>query len=282
MGFSKCSWPRLEQLVNNLVGGPLIKIYNGARGGANSQVGRALLHYLPPHGDSYYDLIINAHSVNDQHVLIMIEAGLYNTSLAGYQLAMAENFTRAVMASEENTILIWLEDYLGNEQRSILDLQDYFSKTIHLLSNYYGFGVGPINEDGNLVLGHHNDWIQTRMQKETTRTNHVAVVVPGPNDVLMGRGKIFKENPGTLRLKRIVLQQEDRYNNGSKFEKTVVIHSILRMIQDHGGRFLKKTPEGWIELSQDKAHDKISHSFRNKRKSHQRKPLTLWSTSRIY
>ena len=43
--------------------------------------GRALLHYLPPHGDSYYDLIINAHSVNDQHVLTMIEAGLYNTAL---------------------------------------------------------------------------------------------------------------------------------------------------------------------------------------------------------
>ena len=97
--------------------------------------GRALLHYLPPHGDSYYDLIINAHSVNDQHVLTMIEAGLYNTSLAGYQLAMAENFTRAVMASEENTILIWLEDYLGNEQRSILDLQDYFSNVHYCRMN---------------------------------------------------------------------------------------------------------------------------------------------------
>ena len=183
VGFSKCSWPRrLEQLVNNLVGGPLIKIYNGARGGANSQVGRALLHYLPPHGDSYYDLIINAHSVNDQHVLTMIEAGLYNTSLAGYQLAMAENFTRAVMASEENTILIWLEDYLGNEQRSILDLQDYFSKTIHLLSNYYGFGVVSYsNAVRDIVYGDTTASALTPVwynsQKEMKREVHPGIIM---------------------------------------------------------------------------------------------------------
>ena len=136
----RCSWPwRLRVLVNNLVGGDMIEIVNGARGGANSQAGRALLAYAPP-PQQPIDIIINAHSVNDQITFTRDQAAARNLSLSAYTLDMTQNFTRQVMTHHPDAVLLWLEDYLGNEARNLLELQEY-AQTIHTLSKYYGFGV---------------------------------------------------------------------------------------------------------------------------------------------
>jgi hypothetical protein len=123
----------------------------------------------------------------------------------------------------------------------------------------------PVGEDGNLIVDHHNDWIATRMKQEKTDTADIIIIVPGPKDVLMGRGKIIEENLGNLRLRHLIATHGEQYDNACKFEKTVAAQSIMGMIKDQGGRFLKKGPGGWREVSDEMARDKVSHAFRNKR-----------------
>jgi len=139
----RCSWPtRLQLLVNNLIKGAMVEIINGSRGGANSQTGNAILTYLvePSSAQQPFDVIINAHSVNDQIVLTRDQAQHLNLTLSDYTFDMTQNFVRHVYEHHPSAILIWLEDYVGNEARNLMELQD-FSKHIHTLSKYYGFGV---------------------------------------------------------------------------------------------------------------------------------------------
>jgi hypothetical protein len=151
MTGNQCSWPRrLQVLVNNLVGGDMIEVVNGARGGANTRMGKVALAYvLPPSQQQQQnqqqrqqplDIVINAHSVNDQIEGTVEEAKLYNLSLSQYTFDMAQNFTRFVAHHHPDAALIWLEDHVGNKQLNLLKAQE-FSKQIHTLSKYYGFGV---------------------------------------------------------------------------------------------------------------------------------------------
>ena len=71
---------------------------------------------------------------------------------------------------------------MGNEQRSILDLLDYFSKTIHLLSNYYGFGVVSYsNAVRDIVYGDTTASALTPVwynsQKEMKREVHPGIIM---------------------------------------------------------------------------------------------------------
>jgi hypothetical protein len=139
----------------------------------------------------------------------------------------------------------------------------------------------PVGEDGNLIIDHHNDWIATRMKQETTGTADIIIIVPGPNDVLMGRGKIIEENQGNLRLRHLIATHGELYGNACKFEKTVVAQGIMGMIKDQRGRFLKKDPKGWMEVSDEMARDKISHAFRNKRGRLQRAQIRIQKTQYV-
>jgi hypothetical protein len=75
----------------------------------------------------------------------------------------------------------------------------------------------PVGEDGSLTVDHHNNWIATRMKQETTGTAAIIIIiVPGPKDVLMGRGKIIEENRGNLRLRHLIVTHGKRYGNACK------------------------------------------------------------------
>jgi hypothetical protein len=126
--------------------------------------------------------------------------------------------------------------------------------------------VIPIDADGIVSTQNNNDWLAMRVkQEETEDETFKRIIVPGPFDVLMGRGKKIEENPGNLRLRHLIEVNGPRYDEASKFEKTVVAEAIMAMIRDIGGRFLKQGEAGWMEVADDTARDKISHSFRNQR-----------------
>jgi hypothetical protein len=87
---------------------------------------------------------------------------------------------------------------------------------------------------------------------------------PGPNDVLMGRGRSFQDWQGNLRLVQIVGTHLDRYvSSDSKSGKTAIATEIVLLIESTG-KFLERTETtGWVILSdQATTRKKVSQIFR--------------------
>jgi hypothetical protein len=123
----------------------------------------------------------------------------------------------------------------------------------------------PFMSDGTPHLAAISDWLSMRMKEEETTPLSNRVVVPSKHDILLGRGKRVQESPGNFSFRHILDTYRDEYERVSKFEKTVVAESILRLIKDSGGRFLKQGDCGWTQVEDEMARKKISHAFRNLR-----------------
>lgn len=139
----KCSWTfRLEQLINKLLGYEAVKILNDASGGTNSELGATRINYnLLPDLMPDPDIIINAYSSNDMHVLTMADADAKNLTLSEAVFDLTQTFIRTVEGSrhcddDHRPLLIYFDDYLGNEQHGILDTMA-FSSSLQTLANYY-------------------------------------------------------------------------------------------------------------------------------------------------
>jgi hypothetical protein len=137
------------------------------------------------------------------------------------------------------------------------------------LYNLMTFGIPkdvlPLKSDGTPDLAGIHDWLSMRMKEEATTPLSSRIVVPSKNDVLLGRGKRVQESPGNFRFRYLLDNNRDQYERVSKFEKTMVTESILRLIKDFGGRFLKQGDCGWTQVEDEMARKKISHAFRNLR-----------------
>lgn len=113
-------------------------------------------------------------------------------------------------------------------------------------------------------------------------------IVPTSNDIIMGRGPWNRNHPGNLRLKAMLERERDRYECVNRFERMRIVDAMLNeLFHDCGARFLykpkpkaqgdeasgnstknseSKTGDVWLEAKRDKAHDKITHDFRNLRR----------------
>jgi len=124
------------------------------------------------------------------------------------------------------------------------------------------------------------------------------ILVPTPNDIIMGRGPWNRNHPGNLRLKAMLERERDRYEYVNRFERMRIVDAMLNeLYDDYGTRFLYKpktkqsdarqsdgdagaakqapiptTGDAWLEAKRDKAHDKITHDFRNLRRQKQVSP----------
>lgn len=91
-------------------------------------------------------------------------------------------------------------------------------------------------------------------------------VIPGPMDILMGRGRHPKSRPGSMRLHELVLEHRQEYDVATKHEKMQISQIILQSLKDQGCRFLNYTQERGYEICDDNvSRRKISHGFRNLR-----------------
>jgi len=78
------------------------------------------------------------------------------------------------------------------------------------------------------------------------------VVNLGPNDVLMGRGSLFADYEGNVRLRAVVQDHRDAYAASSKHkDKQQIVRSIIEAVQALGGRFLRR-----VELSKEQKKTK--------------------------
>ena len=134
----------------------------------------------------------------------------------------------------------------------------------------------PMDEEGNLLLKNHLDWVEQQRTREslwayklgTTMVPPTSIQVPRRFDVLLGRGKSSSEHTGNLRAFLIVEMNREKYERASKYEKTQIAEKIVHLIRQSYGRFLKRDTESgglWVETSTEEARKKISHCFRRLR-----------------
>ena len=143
--LERCAWPaRMKGLINGMAQGELVEVHVFALGGSNTNTASVLLEYdLLPKDAQNSDILINGYSTNDMHVKTIEEAAGEGKTLSDKVFEMAQDFVRVVLrprpCQKQPPLLLWLDDYLGNEQRVILETTA-LSKAMHVLANYYGFG----------------------------------------------------------------------------------------------------------------------------------------------
>ena len=85
---------------------------------------------------------------------------------------------------------------------------------------------------------------------------------PLPNDILLGRGKPTQDRPGNVRFREMIdkhINEYDKDKNGAKV-------TVLRILKEEGGRFLKELEVGgWAEVDEAAARAKVSKAFRTRR-----------------
>lgn len=167
-----CAWPgRLSTFFTNLFGGyNLINVHTASLGGTNTESGTTIWDYsLLPDDVPYPDIVINAYATNDMHYNTVQEAMRRNITLGESLLAMGQEFVRSVLTPKSSTntsgcatrappLLLYVDDYLGNEQNEILTTM-ISSQTINLLSGYYGvasMSYGDAIRD--IVYGDTKEW----------------------------------------------------------------------------------------------------------------------------
>jgi len=121
---------------------------------------------------------------------------------------------------------------------------------------------------------------ETEHESESNNNNDtVVVILPGPLDIIMGRGCHNKNKPGNIRLKNLLETYYEQYNSTrSKNAKSALVQDIFHQVHNTGSRFLiqdKEKPGQWTIALYKKSHDKIAHDFRNMR----RKALTTTTST---
>jgi hypothetical protein len=134
----------MKGLINGMAQGELVEVHVFALGGSNTNTATVLLEYdLLPKDAQNSDIMINGYSTNDMHIKTIEEAAGEGKTLTDKVFEMAQEFVRVALrprpCQKQPPLLLWLDDYLGNEQRVILETTA-LSKAMHVLANYYGFG----------------------------------------------------------------------------------------------------------------------------------------------
>ena len=124
----------------------------------------------------------------------------------------------------------------------------------------------PITENGQISTDVHTNMLQKRKKREQTASTNDYISVPGRFDVIFGRGRGNYRHVGNIHYRHLIQNLADTYEKGSVSEKKRLTESIVRTIKDASGRFLKDSDAGWVQVPDDVARFKVSHSFRTKRK----------------
>lgn len=82
------------------------------------------------------------------------------------------------------------------------------------------------------------------------------------NDVLCGRGGATNNHIGNKRFRSIVAEHQREYLAAKKKDKGLIARSIVQIVHERGGRFLKKQGDVWVEVDNKKAAEKTSQALR--------------------
>jgi len=111
----------------------------------------------------------------------------------------------------------------------------------------------------------------SRLPQQNERKNDQLIVVPGVLDVIMGRGQRNNKYPGNQKFNKLIETYQKEYEESNKFHKTVLSEVVVSIMNEDGTRFLiregNKKEGAWVEVSFEKARDKVAHDFRNLRRN---------------
>ncbi|CAJ1947381.1 unnamed protein product [Cylindrotheca closterium] len=91
------------------------------------------------------------------------------------------------------------------------------------------------------------------------------VGVPGPNDVLFGKGSRFQNHVGNVKFRRFIADCRKTYEKTKRGEKQHLIREIVDTVTQSSGLFLKEDDEGWIVVDDAAAAYKVGAVFRTLR-----------------
>ena len=123
----------------------------------------------------------------------------------------------------------------------------------------------PISPSGELRLEAHQEYCRKLRKFPAAKENSNRIIIPGTYDILLGRGKPLQKHAGNLRYHHVIETYHGQYEKAQKLGKTNLSKRIVKKMKDDGGRFLKQDECGWIEIDDDAARYKVSHTFRNHR-----------------
>ena len=87
----------------------------------------------------------------------------------------------------------------------------------------------------------------------------------------MGRGRHNKKKPGNKKLNQLLESYQEEYEASDKFQKTVLSEVVVSKMAEDGCRFLVREGDKkhgiWVEVTLEKARDKVAHDFRNLRRN---------------
>jgi hypothetical protein len=108
-----------------------------------------------------------------------------------------------------------------------------------------------------IIINHHPH----PQQQQQTNSNMDGLHA---NDVLCGRGGATNNFIGNKRFRDLVQDHKARYLAAKKNDKQKIARQIVTIIQERGGRFLRKDDmsDAWIDIGEKKAREKTSQALR--------------------
>jgi hypothetical protein len=176
----------------------------------------------------------------------------------------------------------------------LIRFQTHFGSPLECQSNLNTFGIPskilPLYTNGKVHCHDHTSFLSQLRQAESqhavsalpinppplervliTKDKPISVreleITPGPNDIILGRGKRGSKYRGNSKLRDIVQEKYEDYDQGTSASRRVLARSIYFSLIQSGSRFLHfvEYANAWSDLDEDAAIAKILHCFRNHR-----------------
>jgi hypothetical protein len=146
---------------------------------------------------------------------------------------------------------------------------------LHCTNALQSFGIPanliPLNADGSVSSKeHHVQQMEKRRKLERQEYQVTTIMIPCSFDILVGKGRPFQDHPGNIELRDWIRTHQYSYELAQNYEKKKIVQSVIKMVRSKGGRFLKDDGGYWMEVSEEVAHAKVGHLFRDRKR--QREP----------
>ena len=116
---------------------------------------------------------------------------------------------------------------------------------------------------------------QKNKQNDNKNGDSSVILIPNPQDILLGRGRQGASRPGYLKMYNLIHEYMAQYESTqNKFEKTIISEIIVKKLNETGTRLLSDAPGGqggYVECDHKVARAKIAHAFRNQRENRRKK-----------
>jgi hypothetical protein len=90
-----------------------------------------------------------------------------------------------------------------------------------------------------------------------------AHVTPTKIDVLFGRDKQCFNHHGNMSFRAVVNQHSRAYETApSRRDKSLIVYAVFETVRRYGARFLKRQGDGWVEVVDSEATQKVGHALR--------------------